>query len=108
MKRRHPIHVERYVGEIARLAVQQRDNSVDRTLHFGWGRGLTRGRESMEHPCTGLRLARLGKLDATDPSFAPRDAAAPDRGIEEGKAMCCHVEIVSPARTATLGESCSR
>ena len=38
----------------------------------------------------GLGLARLRKLDRHDPARAPRNAAFPDRGVEEREAVCGH------------------
>ena len=46
MERRHAVHVERDRREVARLAVEQRDNAVERALHARRRRAFGRGRET--------------------------------------------------------------
>ena len=48
VKRRHAIHVERDRGQIAGLAAEERDDAVERALHIGRRRHLTRVGKSLE------------------------------------------------------------
>src|SRR5439155_82390 len=48
IERRHAIQVERDGGEVARLAAQERDDTVDRALDVGRRRRFARVRKSLE------------------------------------------------------------
>ena len=75
-------HIEPDLGEIGRLAAQQRHDAVDGALDFR-GRAEFAGLgKQLEQPPPGFDLARLGQLHAQNAQLAPCDAASADRRIE--------------------------
>jgi hypothetical protein len=81
---RHAVHVDYDRGEIARLAVQEGDDTVDGLLHLGRRRALLRAREPPEDATARPGLAtRLRELHADDAAIPPRDPASADRRLEE-------------------------
>src|SRR4030095_12690859 len=91
MKGCHVVHVERYRGEIARLAAQQRDDSIERRLDLGRWRDLVRVRKTLDDTLAGLRVAPFGQLNPCDAARGPCYAAAADGRIEQGKGESRHV-----------------
>ena len=85
MERRHPIHVERYGREIARLAGKERDDLVDRTLDIGRQWRFASVRKPLEHTGASVVLTALRELHTDHATLAPRDAASPNRRIEQRK-----------------------
>src|SRR5262249_14491880 len=100
IKLRHPIHVERGGGKIARFAAQQRDDAVDHAPHVRGRRRLARMGISPQETRAGPRLARLRRLHAGDAARAPCDAASADIGIEERKAVFRHGAAILTAAVA--------
>src|SRR5262249_2731462 len=86
----HAVHVEGNRGKVARLALEQCGDRLDRTLHMRRRRRLACLRISTHETRAGLRLARLRQLHTTDAARTPRDAAAADRRVEERKTVCRH------------------
>src|SRR5262245_17366363 len=77
------LHVERNAGEIARLAREERDDALDRSLDLRRRRRLARVGISPLQPRAGPLGARFGKLHGDDAALAPCDAAGADAGIEK-------------------------
>jgi hypothetical protein len=82
IERRHAVHIEHHIGEIAGFPAQQRRNAVDRD--FGIQRGTQFAGVGIlaQHAPPGLHLARFRKLNAENPGSVPCDAAPADRRIE--------------------------
>jgi hypothetical protein len=57
MERRHAVHVEGDCGEIAWLAVEERDDGVDCAVHVGRRSGFAGSGESPEHAGASLSIA---------------------------------------------------
>jgi len=87
---RHAVQVERDRGEIDRLALQQRDDALERVLHGLRRKRLARVRKALHDPRPGLAVAPLGQAHGGNAALAPHDRAAPDRRGEKRKAVLCH------------------
>src|SRR6185295_19112258 len=81
----HSLQIERYRGEIALLSAQQRHDSIERQLDFGWRRDFPRLRKTPAKTLPRLGLAPFGKLNTDYTAFGPGDAAATDGCVEQGK-----------------------
>ena len=87
-------HVERDVGEIGRLAAQQRDNALDRDFDIQRRAQFAGVGILAQQPPAGFDLARFGQLHADNAEMAPCDAASADPRVEYG--------VPTPRHYATL------
>ena len=75
--------VDRHAGEIDRFSAQQRNDTVDRSLHLrGWWR-FPGARKAPQHAGARRPLICLGKLHAGNSARRPDDAARADGRLEQ-------------------------
>ena len=78
------------MGQIARLAAEQRDDVVDGALNIRGRRGAARRGKAPEHAAAGRVLAALRKLHAGDTALAPDDPTVAERRFEQCKGELSH------------------
>src|SRR6202011_4535456 len=84
------VEIEGDIPEIVRLAREQLDDTVDRALYFSRRRRLRDIAMALADAGPGLVLVPHRQLHATDAARTPHDAAAPDGGVEDCKAVSGH------------------
>src|ERR1700726_3915185 len=84
------VEIEGDIPEIVRFAREQLDDPVDRALYVTRRRRLRDIAMALADAGTGLVLVPHRQLHRTDAARTPHDAAAPDRGVEDCKAVSAH------------------
>src|ERR1700734_1286319 len=81
------------MGQIARLASEQRDDVGDGALQPAGRHGYARRGKASENPIAGRLFVALRQLHAGDAALAPDDAAVADRRFEQCKTKIFHNKI---------------
>src|SRR5580704_2373330 len=81
------------MGQIARLAAEQRDDVGDGALQPAGRHGFARRGKASENPIAGRLFVALRQLHAGDAALAPDDAAVADRRFEQCKTKIFHNKI---------------
>src|SRR5258706_15629439 len=84
------VEIERDIPEIVRPAREQFDDPVDRALHLKRRLRFRNVAIALADAGAGLVLIGHRQLHRIDPAFAPDNAAAVDRGIEDCKMVAGH------------------
>jgi len=84
------VEIEHDVPEIVGPAREQFDDAVDRALYLSRRRPLRNVAMALADAGAGLVLIGHRQLHRIDPAFAPDDAAAADRGVEDCKMVAGH------------------
>ena len=95
---RDALQVELRLSQVARLALQQRDDVVDDVLDRLRGHGRTDTRQPLPQPCTRPGVARFRQQHGANAVLSPGNPAGPDRRREQ--AELDHVCMISRRRMA--------
>ena len=104
VKLRHVGHIQLYVAEVDRLAVQQFDHAVDGMLHVGSRRGFLDIAVALMNSQARFFVAGHRQLHGDNSMFAPDDAAVADCGVEQCKFLVGHGSLHEGSSTASMLE----
>jgi hypothetical protein len=96
-------HVDRRVGEVDGLALEQSADAGDQVGDQRGGRGFGEVREPPLQAGAGFVRAALRQQHADDGLAAPGQAAEADRGFEQGEAGAGHGEKIGGFRRGARG-----